>query len=438
MKTAAHEYVTLVEVLELTRPFEEFAAAALLAVALAACQTSGAPAPTPAAVGAVNTSATSAPAAPTAQPVAATAVPPATAVGVPATPAVGMVPEQAIKAALLAQYPGAAIRIQCAEGDFAAAAIAPLGAQHGFDAYLHQQSGAWAIITNGVDISRESLIKLGFPDSFCGMPTAPPTPLPNVPTASSPLVGPEWTLLVTGDLDRNGREDVVAFKPALITPIDPAPGSQPKDVFVAFRELVVVERAADGAPAVRLLMNTSAVLADNQVIAQIPAADRPTSGVLAELRYLDRSFELRLIDDTSALGRPFLTVRYSENSGAYTAEAAGTNQPALTIGALTISPSDLAPAGPESGPPGRLVRAGTTVTLAVDVQGARQVIFFADGLGQSGNIIGSSADLSAGRAQIVWTVPAGVGQQALYAQARDGSGQVAASAQVPISVQQTP
>jgi hypothetical protein len=28
MKTAAHEYVTLVEVLELTRPFEEFAAAA--------------------------------------------------------------------------------------------------------------------------------------------------------------------------------------------------------------------------------------------------------------------------------------------------------------------------------------------------------------------------------------------------------------------------
>src|SRR5262245_37615047 len=117
----------------------------LLAVALAACQTSGTRLPTP----------TGVPPAPTLQPlatVAPTSAPPATAVGASATPALDAAPEQAVKAALLAQYPGAAIRIQCVEGDFAAAAVAPLSGQHGFDAYLHQQNGAWTILTNGVDV----------------------------------------------------------------------------------------------------------------------------------------------------------------------------------------------------------------------------------------------------------------------------------------------
>jgi hypothetical protein len=426
--------------------FLRLGAATLLIGALAACQFAGAPSATPLAttVGAPTTSslalptatplasAVSAPA--TSAPATPPAAPTATVVSTAATPTERIVPDQAIRAALLAQYPGAAIHFQCAEGSFAAAAVAPLGGQHGFDAYLRQQNSAWAIVTNGVDISRESLIKLGFPENFCAMPAARnPTPLPDVPPAASRLVGPEWTLLVSGDLNRNGREDVVAFKPAPITPIEPAPGSQPKDVFVAFRELVVVEQASDGAPAVRLFLDTSTALADNQLIAQMPAADRPTSGVLAELRYLDRSFELRLIDDTGALGPPFLMVRYREDAGIYVAEASR-SQPALNIGALTISPSDPAPAGPESGPPGRLVQAGATVTLGVDVQGAREVICFADGLGQSGNRIGSSTDLGTGRAEIVWTVPTGVGQLALYAQARDAGGQIATSPQVPIVI----
>jgi len=340
----------------------------------------------------------------------------------------------AITAAIQEQRPRAFVTIRCVQGNFAAAAVAPFDGQHGFDAYLHQQNGAWIILTNGVDVRRESLTALGFPEDFCGMPPVRnPTP-PAVPPASSPLVGPEWTQLVTGDLDRNGREDVVAFKPAPIMPQEPAPGSQPKDVFVAFSELVVVERAGDGAPAVRLFMDKHTVLADNQEIAQMPAASRPTSGVLAEMRYPDRSFELRLIDDTGALGKPFVTVRYREDAGAYRAEAPTTAQVVLNIGALTISPSELAPAGPESSPSGRQAQAGATVTLSVPVQGARQVIFFADGRGQNGHAIGPSTDLGADRAEFVWTVPEGVSQLALYAQALDGVGGVITSAQLLVNV----
>jgi hypothetical protein len=176
------------------------------------------------------------------------------------------------------------------------------------------------------------------------------------------------------------------------------------------------------------------VLADNQAIAQMPGASRPTSGVLAELRYVERSFELRLIDDTGALGLPFLTVRYREDAAAYVAEAASARTP-LSIGALTISPSEPAPDGPESGPSARQVQTGAIVTLSVPVQGARAVRFFADRLGESGNMIGgSTTDLSAGRAEFVWTVPEGAGQLALYAQALNDIGGVVSSAQVPVGV----
>jgi hypothetical protein len=211
--------------------FLRLGAAALLIGALAACQLAGALSATPLPATAVGTPTTSALALPTAAPLASavsapatsapatsTAAPPATVVSTAATPTEETAPEQAITAVLLAQYPGAAIHIQCAEGGFAVAAVAPLGGQHGFDAYLHQQNSAWVIVTNGVDIAREHLLAHGFPKDFCAMPAARnPTP-PDVPPAASPLVGPDWTLLVSGDLDRNGREDVVAFKPAPITP----------------------------------------------------------------------------------------------------------------------------------------------------------------------------------------------------------------------------
>jgi hypothetical protein len=78
----------------------------------------------------------------------------------------------AITAVIQERRPRAFVKIQCVQGDFAAAAVAPFNGQHGFNAYLRQQDGAWAIATTGLGVPRASLIALGFPDDFCGMPPA--------------------------------------------------------------------------------------------------------------------------------------------------------------------------------------------------------------------------------------------------------------------------
>jgi hypothetical protein len=44
-----------------------------------------------------------------------------------------------------------------------------------------------------------------------GGPTQPP------PAGGGPLVGPEWTVLYSGDLNGDGAPDVVAYKPASLT-----------------------------------------------------------------------------------------------------------------------------------------------------------------------------------------------------------------------------
>jgi hypothetical protein len=67
----------------------------------------------------------------------------------------------AIEAAILAQYPGSTPRIQCIQGDFAAAIVLPPpGGLHGTGAYLHKQDGAWNIAAAGLGIFREDLLKL--------------------------------------------------------------------------------------------------------------------------------------------------------------------------------------------------------------------------------------------------------------------------------------
>lgn len=78
----------------------------------------------------------------------------------------------AIVAAIQTQFPNAAVQIRCLQGDFAAAAVAPAGGQHGTGAYLRQQDGGWTVVSTGLGVTRDSLIALGFPEDFCGMPSA--------------------------------------------------------------------------------------------------------------------------------------------------------------------------------------------------------------------------------------------------------------------------
>jgi len=260
----------------------------------------------------------------------------------------------------------------------------------------------------------------------------------STPAALPALVGPEWTILTTGDFDRNGRADVVAYKPAPVFPR--VPGSGLPDTFgAAALELVVVERTADGTPWVRLHINRDAIRADNQLLQPFLGPPNPFPGFLIEGRPTERTLQLRLIDAAGKPGAFDLIVGYRDEASAYRLISAGPEQPApptgLHIGALTITPSDPAPTGPESGPTARKVRAGAQVTLTVEqVQGAHQVVFFADGRGQLGNAIGAVTTLTGGRAKLAWKVPEGVSVLSIYAQVDDGAGASVTSPPVPVTV----
>ncbi len=74
--------------------------------------------------------------------------------------------------------------------------------------------------------------------------TAVPS-LVSVPTAA--MVGPEWQIAFTGDLNRDGRQDVVACKPATVTP-DPALGGTDQPLTLAVTEVLIVQEDAQGQP----------------------------------------------------------------------------------------------------------------------------------------------------------------------------------------------
>ena len=72
--------------------------------------------------------------------------------------------------------------------------------------------------------------------------TAVPTP-PTAPTAA--LVDPEWQIAFTGDLNRDGRQDVVNYKLATVTP-DPALGGTDQPLTLAVTEALIVQEDAQG------------------------------------------------------------------------------------------------------------------------------------------------------------------------------------------------
>jgi hypothetical protein len=106
------------------------------------------------------------------------------------------------------------------------------------------------------------------------------TPLPQsvqqdpTPTASSQatpqsnpgsgLVGPEWTVVSRGDINQDGKEDVVAFKwPAF--PVDAPIWQQSKTSYPSYTtastEIVIVQRGDDGSP--QILLDTSATTVES-------------------------------------------------------------------------------------------------------------------------------------------------------------------------------
>jgi hypothetical protein len=84
-------------------------------------------------------------------------------------------------------------------------------------------------------------------------PGAQPPPATQAPGAGGPLVGPEWTILYSGDLNGDGAPDVVAYKPAAgVTPDATFQQAQYANFKGAADTLVIVQANPSGQPYIQV------------------------------------------------------------------------------------------------------------------------------------------------------------------------------------------
>lgn len=98
------------------------------------------------------------------------------------------------------------------------------------------------------------------PTNTTTAPTAPPPAA--APHVSSSLVGPEWQIAIAGDLNRDGRRDVVAYKPAPIEPNRAALPEQERTAYpFAITEAVIVQEGEPGTPSIQAAISPQGVSA---------------------------------------------------------------------------------------------------------------------------------------------------------------------------------
>jgi hypothetical protein len=141
-----------------------------------------------------------------------------------------------------------------------------------------------------------------------------------------PLLGPEWTVITEGDFDRNGRSDVVAFKPAAI-----ASRVSTRDGYLA-SEIVVVERGADGSPVTRLLINRDGVLADNRPDASFGSGDARPAGMIVRLNGAERKLIVTPLNRAGEQYAQDVAVGYVDAAGRYVTYAPGGRLPLPLVG----------------------------------------------------------------------------------------------------------
>lgn len=123
--------------------------------------------------------------------------------------------------------------------------------------------------------------------------TAIPTSAPATPVPAA-LVGPEWTLLATGDLHGDGVEIVIAYKPTLVG-LSNRPANY-ADYNIAASEIAIVHRGVDGKPAIDAIVTTRAVFMGGSSTPATMQGSGPTSSTAALLLSLpSRDAALRVI-----------------------------------------------------------------------------------------------------------------------------------------------
>lgn len=106
-------------------------------------------------------------------------------------------------------------------------------------------------------------------------PTVPPPPAtrPTLAPGAESLVGPEWTIAYSGDLNADGRADVVAYKPASVTP-GPTFGRPGYTSYIgSVSEAVIVQADAAGRPQTLVSMGRSGVTIGQRMAVGFPPSN---------------------------------------------------------------------------------------------------------------------------------------------------------------------
>ncbi len=127
------------------------------------------------------------------------------------------------------------------------------------------------------------------PTMLVATTTAEPTTLPVSTPAASSLVGPEWQIALEGDLNQDGRRDVVAYKASAIMS-DASMQSYTQELPFTISEAVIVQEGAQGMPQIQATVSVQGVYAEN--IALIPAESFGESRPSAFLMGIDPQAEV--------------------------------------------------------------------------------------------------------------------------------------------------
>ncbi|MEN9937586.1 MAG: hypothetical protein RLZZ387_4165 [Chloroflexota bacterium] len=155
-------------------------------------------------------------------------------------------------------------------------------------------------------------------------PGQPTDPAAAVPPAAAPatggLVGPEWTVAYSGDLNLDGRNDVIAWKPSTVQ--KGATLSQPlyANYVGTASELVIVHAGADNRPRVMFQGGLSSLAAGDRALVTFPASG-PTRPAAFMVQVNSRGVPSLLdVLQVNASGEPYaqgIGIRWDVASQAY-------------------------------------------------------------------------------------------------------------------------
>lgn len=110
---------------------------------------------------------------------------------------------------------------------------------------------------------------------------APATATPATPPGTESLVGPEWTIAYGGDLNADGRADVVAYKPAGVTPGPTFRRAEYAAYIGSVSEAVIVQADATGRPQILAALSRSGITLGNRLAVSFPPSSNAMNNPVA-------------------------------------------------------------------------------------------------------------------------------------------------------------